>query len=333
LSDFVQFGLIGFGRHVVKNILRCFGQDAGRSISRIYVRHAEKYRAAFPAFAERFTENLDDLLRDPAISVVYVATPIASHFEYAMAALRSGKSVWCEKPLTDRLERTEELVSVASQRGLMLAEVAMYKHHAQFAAIRELLGKKAAAAEALVEARGRFSIPQLDPADFRYSREAGGGALLDVGYYPLSMSGALFGGPEWVAAVGHPADVSTSDVDLSGSALLAYGTFGFHASWAIGSSYTNLVELTFERSRYVIAPAFSKPPTLATEIQAFSAAGQAEDPIRIEPDDQFMNLFNQLTALLRSRKPETLSALAQEIIQSAAIIETVRYELGRRSTI
>lgn len=332
MSDMVQVGFIGFGGHVRKNVVRCFGAGSGRQVSGIYVRRAAHYREAFPDFAGQFTERLDDLLDDPAISAIYIATPIAAHFGYALAALEAGKSVWCEKPLTDRMERTEQLAALAAQRGLMLAEVAMYRRHAQFAAIQALLASKTEAGEALISAQARFAIPQLSPDDFRYDKEAGGGALLDVGYYPLSMASSLFGIPQWVAAVGRTAPQSTSDVDLSGSALLAYGSFGFHASWAIGSSYANVIELHFEASRYVLSPAFSKPPTLRTEIQAFNAAGQAQDSITVEPDDQFMNFFDHLTAGLARKDLQAIAGLAKDAVQTAGVIEAVRNDLERRTT-
>lgn len=321
LSDVLRIGVIGFGNHVVKNILRCFQGNKAREIARVYVRRTDHYRSAHPDLGDRFTDSLDAVLGDPAIDVVYIATPISTHFQYADAALRAGKHVWCEKPVTGDLETTRRLVALAADRGLFLGEVAMYQHHAQFAATRRLISAKAEVGERLIDARARFSIPELARDDIRYSKALGGGALLDVGYYPLSAAAVLFGEPDNLLATGHVSE--DLGVDLSGSALLVYGDFACHTMWAIGSSYINEMELSFTRSTYRFERAFSKPADLETRIRVINAFGQEEDTIVIPPDDQFENMFSAFSAAVHSGDPENYCQLGHRSLITASLLQMV----------
>jgi dTDP-3,4-didehydro-2,6-dideoxy-alpha-D-glucose 3-reductase len=322
LSDPIRLGVIGFGNHVVKNMLRLFDGVSGPDLRRVLVRDPVRYRERHAALADRFTGDLDAVLGDPGIEAIYIATPISSHFDYARKALLAGKHVWCEKPLTHALASTAELVGLAAEKGLMLGEVSAYRHHRQFAWIRELLATKARAGERLIDMRARFSIPELPAADIRYSKELCGGALLDVGYYPLSLAVALFGTPQRLTAVGH-VDPKLQ-VDLSGSALLAYDGFASHCTWAIGSAYANELELSFTRSTFVVARAFSKPPTLALEIQFISADGSKGEPIRIPADDQFANLFAHFAGLIRSGDPQVFRREREHALATAGVLESVQ---------
>lgn len=318
----LNVGVIGFGNHVVKNILRVFPEGGPRRIAAIHVRRPEDCRLAHPALADRFTGSLDGLLADPGIDVIYIATPISTHFDYAAAALKAGKSVWCEKPMTASLADTRTLAALAEARGLQLAEVAMYQHHAQFAWVRALLRDKAAAGERLIDVRTRFTIPELPPTDIRYRPELGGGALLDVGFYPLSAAVALFGPPSAVAAVGSRSDAF--GVDLSGSALLSYGGFACHALWAIGGAYANEMELSFEKSTCLVPRAFSKPADLATQVRVTGPFGQGADPVDIPADDQFEAMFTAFARTLRAGDRTAFAEEARRAVINAAVIEAVR---------
>ena len=313
--------MIGCGNHVVKNILRCFPETGPRRIVSIYVRRAKHYRAAHPALADVFTDDLDALLVNPRVDVVYVATPISTHFDYASAALNAGKHVWCEKPLTDTLDHTRALVELAETRGLLIGEMAMYRSHAQFSWVRGLIADKAAAGERLIGARARFSIPELPPTDIRYRCDLAGGALLDVGYYPLSAGVALFGPPRAVLAVGHVSH--DFGVDLSGQALLAYDGFSWSATWAIGASYVNEMELSFERSTYVVPRAFAKPADLATQVRVIGPFGQDEPPVYIAPDDQFERLFQKFADAIQAGDRDAFRRMGQEAAATAEVLQTI----------
>lgn len=317
--------LVGFGGHVRKNLLRLFASPGAPRLKAVLVRDAAAYRTAWPDHAELFMADFDALLADPEIDVIYVATPIAAHALYAARALAAGKHVWCEKPVSTDLATTRDLADLAAARGVMLGEVAMYRHHAQFAATEALLAGKAAAGVRLVAARARFTIPELPARDIRYDKAAGGGALLDVGYYPLSLAAALFGPPRGVAASGYVCP--QRGVDLSGSAALDYGDFSFQALWAIGAAYANELELSFTDATVLAPRAFAKPPDLAVPLSVTLANGAPGEPIRVAADDQFANLFARYTALIRADDRAGFVRLGEQAVAAAMLIEQVRAAL------
>lgn len=321
MSERIRLAIIGFGNHIRKNILPQLANEDAPLFARAFVRRVAEYGAAYPDMADRFTDDLPGLLSDPLIDAVYVSTPISSHFEYALAALNAGKHVLCEKPLTDDAVKAETLFRTAREKGLILAEVVMYQYHAQFRWVQALLAEKAAQGERLVEARARFTIPELVPTDIRYSRELAGGALLDVGFYPLSLAATLFGQPASICANGYVSP--RFGVDISGQAMLGYGAFGCTCSWAIGAPYANELELVFERSAYLVPRAFSKPASFETTVTVTSPQGPAPS-ITIAPDDQFRLMFEHFSALVRTGDTDGADARASQSIERTAMLEQIR---------
>lgn len=313
----LTIGLAGFGNHVAKNLLRLFDRPEGPWLKQIYVRDPARYAAAWPGQAERFTASFEALCEDPGIEAIYIATPISSHYPLARAALLAGKHVLCEKPLTWHLHEAEELAALAAERGLLLGEIAMYRHHAQWAQLRAIVAERAARGERLLALRARFTIPALGAGDIRYRPDLGGGALLDVGFYPLSAAVMLLGEPDRVAAVSHHS--SEKGVDLAGQALLVHGDMASHCQWAIGAAYSNAIELSFEGHDYLVERAFSKPPELITRI-----AVREGEPIEVPADDQFANLLAHFTALIRADDRAGYVRLAQEALATARTIDRVR---------
>ncbi len=322
VSERVGFGVVGFGAHVQNTILRLFDDDAHRAqLRRIFVRDAARYRAAHPALARRFTDRFEDLLEDAAIDALYVATPIATHFGFAQAALAAGKHVLCEKPLTQSLELTVALARSAARHGRILAEMTMYRHHRQFAWIARLLHEQAVAGECLIAAQARFAIPHLPPGDVRYDA-TGGGALLDIGYYPLSAAVALFGAPNRIERVRRVA--RDPGVDLSGAARLIYADFACECSWAIGTAYANALSLDFGRSSYGVPRAFSTPRDYETVIDHKRADGTNGDAVRIPADDHFARIFDWFGDAIRRASVEQAAAIADDAVRIATVIDRIQ---------
>lgn len=154
------------------------------------------------AFAERYGfarahGSWSALAADPEIDVVYVATPHAFHFEAAMVCLAGGKAVLCEKPMTLDLASSARLVAEAGNRGLFLMEAMWMRCNPAIRRIAELVADGAIGEVTTVQAdfglQGPFAATHRlrDPA-------LGGGALLDLGVYPLNLAHLLLGPPESV---------------------------------------------------------------------------------------------------------------------------------------
>jgi len=156
----------------------------------------------------------DALLADPDVEAVYVSLPNGLHVEWAIRALRAGKHVLCEKPLSRHAAEVERAFAVAQEADRLLMEAFMWRHSPQTLRLAELVEQGAVGETRLV--RAAFSFPLSDPENVRLSGALSGGALMDVGCYCVSGARLVAGEPETVSAqmVLAPDDGSGVPVDL-----------------------------------------------------------------------------------------------------------------------
>ncbi|WP_407110181.1 Gfo/Idh/MocA family protein [Streptomyces sp. DSM 116494] len=182
-------------------------------------------RSAEPAkaFAERFGiprayGDWESLARDEEIDVVYVATPHTAHRAAAGLMLESGRNVLCEKPFTLNVREAEELVALARGNGRFLMEAMWMYCHPMVRRLKALVDDGAIGEVRSVHAD--FGLEGPFPASHRLRDPAlGGGALLDLGVYPVSFAQLLLGEPSDIAA---RAVLSEESVDLQTGALLSW---------------------------------------------------------------------------------------------------------------
>jgi predicted dehydrogenase len=161
---------------------------------------------------DRAVAGYQALIDDPDIDALYVPLPNSLHAGWTIKALRAGKPVLCEKPLCGTLAEAEQVLAVAGETGTLLWEAFVFPFHAQFAAVQKLLADGAIGE--LLEIQSDFHFLVRNPANIRLARDLDGGALNDVGCYPVRIALELFGAGHtdaWATAVwgGHDVDVDT----------------------------------------------------------------------------------------------------------------------------
>lgn len=191
MSDF-RWGVIGCGviAHKFANAVDALD---GISILAVHNRTQEK--------AERFAEaygikkvyaRYEDLLADEEVDAIYLATTNTDHYEIVKAALLAGKPVLCEKPFTVCAADAEELIGIARERGVFLAENLWTKHLPIYRELRELAESDAIGEIRVIHA-DYFYCAEFDPNDRVFDPNKGGGALLDIGIYGLVLIGMFLG--------------------------------------------------------------------------------------------------------------------------------------------
>jgi predicted dehydrogenase len=126
------------------------------------------------------------VLADPAIDAVYIPLPNHLHGEWAIAAARAGKHVLCEKPIALSVTEAEQLAAVQRECGVQIGEAFMVATHPQWLQVRDWVREgKIGQLRAI---QGFFSYTNLDPNNIRNQLAAGGGALMDIGCYPIFTS-------------------------------------------------------------------------------------------------------------------------------------------------
>jgi len=180
-----RFGVISAAR-IVPNALI----DAAKNVPEIEV---DAIAARDPARAREFAKqhgiarvlaSYDDLINDRNVDVIYNPLPNSLHCEWTIRALRAGKPVLCEKPLSSNAREAEEMARVADDTGLLLGEAFHYHYHPLANRVRQIIQSGTLGRLAAVE--GRFTVP-IPPDNIRYDWSLAGGATMDLGCYPLHM--------------------------------------------------------------------------------------------------------------------------------------------------
>jgi len=165
--------------------------------------------------------SYDALLTDPEVDAVYIPLVNSVHKEWTLRALAADKHVLCEKPLAMNASEAEEMAAGAGSAGKLLMEAFMYRFHPRTRRFIEGLKNPM-----YVQASFGFTVKVA--SDFRLQADLGGGALLDVGCYGVSVARWILGEPSQVLARSHMA----GGVDLTTSALLQFPGGKTAAVWA-----------------------------------------------------------------------------------------------------
>lgn len=165
-----------------------------------------------------------DLAADPEVDAIYVSPPHPMHREATLLAIAGGKAVLCEKPFAMDAAEATEMVSAARLAGVLLVEAMWTRFLPTMARVREILAAGTLGELVYVTAEHGQWFAQ-DPAHRLFAPSLGGGALLDLGIYPLSFAHMVLGAPARVTAVGNPA---FTGVDKTTSVILQYDS-GAHA--------------------------------------------------------------------------------------------------------
>jgi len=176
------------------------------------------------AFAEangfsRSYASYGGLAADPDVDIVYVATPHTMHYEHTLLCLQAGKHVLCEKPFAINARESAHLIEIARQRGLFLMEAMWVRYLPAMTKVREWLKADLIGEARIVKADYGICI-DWDPKHRLFDPELGGGALLDLGVYPISFASMVYGEqPEQIFST---ARIGETGVDEQFSLLFSY---------------------------------------------------------------------------------------------------------------
>lgn len=162
--------------------------------------------------------NYADLANDPNVDVIYIATPHPMHAENILTCLEGGKAVLCEKPFTINAREARNVVDTARAKGLFLMEAMWTRFIPSFVYIREQLAQNALGDVQLIQADFGFKT-NFDPQNRLFNKALGGGSLLDVGVYPISLSSMIWGRPEQIYGT---TQIGETGVDEHNAIILDY---------------------------------------------------------------------------------------------------------------
>jgi predicted dehydrogenase len=163
--------------------------------------------------------SYEDLARDPEIDVVYVSTPHNLHYENCLMLLHEGKAVLCEKPFTINAEQAAEVITLAREKKCFVLEAMWTRFLPAIVKVREILREGRLGEIRMLNASFGFKA-EFDPLHRLFNPSLGGGALLDVGVYPVSFASMVFGQPSQIVSQCH---LGKTGVDEQSAMLFRYG--------------------------------------------------------------------------------------------------------------
>lgn len=218
----VKWGILGAASIAQRRVLPAMRNCERAEVVAVASRSLDRARAMASQFSiPKVYGSYEDLLGDPEIEAIYNPLPNHLHVEWSLRAASRGKHVLCEKPLSRTVAEARRLLEARDEYGVKIAEAFMVRTHPQWLRTAELvqsgrIGKLRAAV-------GFFSYFNVDPANTRNIEDFDGGALMDIGCYPIKMTRFLFA-EEPVRVIGCIERDPSFKTDRLTSAILEYPT-------------------------------------------------------------------------------------------------------------
>jgi len=298
----VRWGILGAADIAVKKVIPAMQRSRWSRVVAVASRDRQKARDAATALdIPRAYGSYEELLADPDVEAIYNPLPNHLHVPWSIRAAEAGKHVLCEKPLALTAAQARELIAVRARAGRQIGEAFMVRTHPQWLKLRELV--RTGRIGELRQIVAHFSYFRRDPNDIRSRVEYGGGVLLDIGCYPITLSRWLFGAEplEVTSVIERDPELG---IDRLISALLRFPTG--QASFTCGGQlvpYQRFHVFGTAARIEVIVP-FNAPPDRGCRILVDDGRdlfGDGVETIELAAVDQYTEQADRFSAAIRGR--------------------------------
>jgi predicted dehydrogenase len=218
MADKIRWGILGTGiiaRKFATGLKTASGAELAAVGSRVQTT-ADQFGDTFGVL--RRHASYEALANDPEVDVIYVSTPHSLHKANTLLCLEAGKAVLCEKPFAINAAEATAMINLARQKGLFLMEAMWTRFLPSVIKVRQLIADGAIGEVRMLMADLGFRA-EFDPKHRLFDPALGGGALLDVGIYPVSFASMILGAPVQVTSLAH---LGATGVDEQSAMLLRY---------------------------------------------------------------------------------------------------------------
>jgi predicted dehydrogenase len=322
----VSWGVLSTAKIGLEKVIPAMQQGMYTKIDAIASRSVETARLAAAALGIPASYgSYEELLADKSIEAVYIPLPNHLHVEWVVKSLEAGKHVLCEKPIAMSSKDAEYLLGQSKRfPQLKLMEAFMYRHHPQMLKARELISLRTIGR--LRHVQTMFSYYNDDPNDIRNKHDIGGGGLLDIGCYCISLSRFLFNGePKRVCGVVE-FDPQLK-VDRLASAILEFeeGTSTFTCSTQLADH--QYAKIFGTRGRIEIERPFTPSPEHSSTFSQFIGTDKQE--FTFEACNQYTLQGDLLSQAIRNGTPAP-TAIA-DAVSNMKVIDKV-FESANKGT-
>lgn len=326
--DIIGWGILATGK-IARGFATNLRQTPGARIAAVGSRSLTGAQAFVDEYAERDTRahsSYAEMVADPDVDVVYIASPHSMHLEHARLAFDAGKPVLCEKALTLNTRDSEEMIRLAGERGLFLMEAMWMACNPHILALLAGLREGRFGTPLQVHADLGFIVDR-PPTDRVLDPALGGGALLDMGIYPLTFAHLVLGEPEQLVAV---AGLSDQGVDRD---LAIAGRYAGGAVAALTASMSSMsprtATIATDQGQIDLGPGFHNPPTIT--FTPADGSGQ----IHVASDEPLIGtgLGNEAAEVMRCLRAGLLESPLVPHAQTLSLMrqmDNIRAQIGVR---
>ena len=245
------------------------------------------------------------------LDYVYISSVNSKHFLDCKYALNKNVNVICEKPMCINLDELNKLKNIAKERERNIFEMTQYTSHPLFIKLRKILSSKKIGE--IIKVKSSFKIPLNDKKNFRFNNNYGGGALFDVGFYPISTMFTLFDSK--IIEIEKIKLIKKNKIDMAGN-LLAKNEEGirFYLKWGFNSLYENYINIFGKKGKIKVNFFFSKRVKQDGKIEIIK---KKKEIINIENANQINLAFNDILFKKKFKRKMKISSQILQIIEKA----------------
>ena len=323
MKDSIRWGIIATGA-IARDFAEGLASAPGAELVAVGSRTQEAAEQFGDAYGvPRRYSSYEALAQDPEVDVAYVATPHAFHRDNTLLCLNAGKAVLCEKAFAINAGQAEEMVALARRKGLFLMEAMWNRFNPVVLEMLRILEDGAIGEPRMLVADFGLGAP-FDPTSRLFDIALGGGALLDLGVYPLALASLVFGPPGRISTRAH---LGTTGVDERAGIVLGYDDGG------MAVLHTSLREKTPSE-----AALFGTGGTLQLHGPIFRPSAvtlsrPGRDDERIQPPVEG-NVYNyeavEVMRCLREGETESPAMTLDETLSIMRTMDAIRADWGLR---
>ena len=321
----IRWGVVGPGR-IAEKVVEDFAVVDGARPVAVASRSLDRARAFADRHGlERAYGSYAEILADPDVDVLYVATPHPQHHAVALGALRAGKALLVEKAFTATTAGCVEVVDLARATGVFAMEAMWTRFQPAVVAVRELVADGAIGEVRSVQADLGIAR-EYDPVDRLFDLTLGGGALLDLGVYVVSFAQMLLGTPSRLVAAG---SLFPSGADAEATLLLDHG------DGRTATLTTSLRQALPGQARVFgttgwidVLPRFHHPQTIVLH----RAGAEPETITRQQTGGGYAHELTEVTECLRAGRSESAVMPLADTLAVQTVLGEAAEQLGVRHT-
>lgn len=315
----VKWGVLGAASIAVRKVIPGMQRGAWSEVTAIASRDKKKAEASAGKLGiAKAYGSYEELLRDGEVEAIYNPLPNHLHVPWSIKAAEAGKHVLCEKPISLNVAEAKTLLAARERTGVKMGEAFMVKTHPQWLRTREII--RGGGIGELRSALCVFSYFNRDAANVRHKVEWGGGGLLDIGCYPITMSRFIFGEePARVAGVlQRDPDFGT---DRLASAILEFSAGQSVFSCGTQSAYYQRMHFLGTAGRVDVEIPWNAPNDRPCRIFVGDVTGAAPKTEEFPVCDQYTIQGDEFSRAIRGERDVPVPL--EDAIGNMAVIEAV----------